>query len=338
MSVETFKIMLDKMLNHVGEQGSISIIYHGGEPLLRGLEFYKDVTAIINERGGRKRIDACIQTNGTLINEKFAEFIVENNIPCGISLDGPKEIHDANRVQCKSKRGTFEKVMKGIQALRAKGRNPSAIVVLTKASLPKMREIYNFFNSEGLDFKVNPVDLIGRSKAERDSLEITPVEYGQALVELFDLWFNDKQTKIHIGNLFDAMSSLTKGFYNECIFSNRACGGSYIGLTPNGDVYPCNRFSSYPNFKMGNIVSDEIPEIFGNQIFTSFGRRSDSLQMCASCEYRPFCNGGCSSRAYSYHNSINERDFYCPSIKMIFGHITKALESEININGGTYGN
>ena len=329
LALSTFKVLVDKMLAAVGDCGSISLVYHGGEPLLRGLDFFSEASAFIAQRGGRRRIDVSIQTNGTLLDDRFADFLVQQDIPCGISLDGPRQVHNANRVTCRAKQGSFDLAMRGINKLRERGRKVSALAVLSKVSLHQLRDIYDFFNEEGIDFKVNPVDLIGRSMAERQALEITPLDFGQALIELFDYWFNDAATHITISNLYDAMRSLAKGTYSECIFSNHACGGSYLGVAPNGDLYPCNRFSAYPEFRTGNILTDNLDDVFHSPCLVSFGQRSRELTECQGCEYRAFCNGGCTSRAYSHHCTVNARDFYCRSIKMMFGHIQHILQHEI---------
>lgn len=335
MTMETFEVLVDKMLQKVGEEGSISIIYHGGEPLLRGLPFFKEATDFLNRRGGRRRISTSIQSNGTLLTDDFADFIIENDIPCGISLDGPAEVHNFNRGMCRAKKGSFDLVMRGVEKLRSRGRKVSALCVLTRASLPKLKEIYEFFNSQGMDFKINPIDLIGRSAEEREALEISPVEYGRALTDLFDLWFNDRNTRISISNLYDAMRSLSIGIHTECIYASGACGSSYLGVSPNGDLYPCNRFSAYPEFRIGNVLEDNLSDVFRGGCLVQFGRRSDELKECASCEFKPVCNGGCTSRAYSRHHSISERDYFCASIKAVYGHVQKVLGNELEV---AYGN
>jgi uncharacterized protein len=293
---------------------------------LRGVDFYKQALRIF-ERSGSGRIAGSIQTNGTLLGDEFADFIVEHDLPCGFSIDGPEDIHNANRMGADE--GSFRAAMMGVEKLRVRGRKCAAITVVTKISIPHMHAIYDFFNGEEMNFKTNPVDLIGRSRAERERLEITPAEYGRALTTLFDSWFDDQNSKITISNLFDAMRSLATGTFTECLYSNRACGGSYLGIAPNGDVYPCNRFSAYPAFRIGNLLTQSLTEIQGHSVFADFNKRSESLAECTGCEFRPFCNGGCSSRAYSYHQTVLSRDWYCPSIKMIFKHVRQRLEKEV---------
>ena len=191
MSIDTFKTALDKLIAAAGE-GSVDIIYHGGEPLARGFDFIKATTKIIEESHYRERVRADIQTNGTLLDDKVAKFLVEHNISCGISLDGPKEVHDANRVYKCGKKGSFDDVMAGIDNLREAGYAPGVLSVVTKKSLGKEKEIYDFFNSEGLSFGLNPIDLVGCLKSKEDELGITPKEYGQYLISriLEILWLH----------------------------------------------------------------------------------------------------------------------------------------------------
>lgn len=327
MSEETFSVLLDKMDSFVGPLGHMTLIYHGGEPLVRGLDFYKFASKKIQQLGKHK-VDACIQTNGTLIDDKVADFLIEQNLSCGISLDGPEELHDSNRY-FHNRKGSFKKSMEGIKKLRERGRNPGALTVITKKSLPRVKEMYNFFNQNKLNFQLNPIDLTGRAKDENPNLVITPQEYGQVLVELFDCWYNDTNTNIKITNLFEAMQSITDGQHRGCLYSTSSCGRKYLGVNPLGDVYPCSRFTSNDKFLMGNVHKESIDTMFEASIFKEFNSRNQGLEECKPCEYESLCNGGCTSRAYSQSGEIGTKDYYCDATKMIFKHIENTLNQEV---------
>lgn len=328
MSEETFSIGLDRMLDRVGPQGRLSIIYHGGEPLMRGIDFFKFAQGLIAEKKGNRSVRTNIQTNGTLIDDKIADYLVESGIGFGVSLDGPPSIHDANRIRCDGK-GSFNDVMRGVDNLRKRHSFPGAIAVMTRRTIENIPGLYSFFNGENIGFKISPVDLSYRSDAVRKELEISPMEYGKALIELFDLWFADENTRIDIVNFSDTMRALAREAVLECTYSKGSCGTSYIGLSPNGDVYPCNRFTSMEKFKVGNILTDSLDDIFASQMMADFRSRRTSQESCVPCEYNKVCNSGCASRANSYNGTVMAKDYYCTSTKMLFRHIARALNHEI---------
>jgi uncharacterized protein len=203
------------------------------------------------------------------------------------------------------------------------------LLFLQKKSLGHLKEIYNFFNSEEMDIKINPVDVIGRSSKQREKLELTPFEYGVAMNELFDIWYNDRNTNIVITNLMDAMRSVAKGYNHGCLFSEKTCGTSFIGVTPFGDVYPCNRFSHNPEFKLGNVLQDNLEEIFAHSVSLEFRRRASIIEDCQKCSYKKICNSGCPSRAYSEFGIITHKDYYCNANRMIFAHVEETLRREV---------
>jgi uncharacterized protein len=324
MSKETLRNLIFKMRDYAGDK-HVSIIWHGGEPLLRGINFYKYANSVVKESG--KKMEMNMQTNGTLITDNVADFLAGSGMSVGVSLDGPEKIHDANRVY-PSEIGSFNGVMKGIDNLRKRTKRASAIAVFTRHSLRNLREFYDFFNNERIDIKVNPIDLAGRATIDQENLVLKPEEFGGAMNDLFDMWFYDSNAKIEISNFMDAMKSASFGHHFGCLYSGDSCGKSYISVSPNGDVYPCSRFTSEAKFKLGNINNETIEEMFQKPVFMDFGARRASLEGCNDCEFKKICNGGCTSRAYSFHGTINKPDYYCKSTQMLFAHIRDVLDQE----------
>jgi len=300
-------------------------LWHGGEPLLPGMDFYRDVISLQNKYYAQlKGVSNSIQTNLTLLNEKFLNFLVQNKIDVGFSLDGPKEINDSARV-FKNGKGTFDKIMENVALMKEKNLKLRAIAVLNKKSINKLVELYSFFKTNEISFKVHPLVYAGRFKQNEEELEISQEDYGDALIKLFDVWFNDKEYKINIEPLYQYLGNLITGKPRECstLFS---CQERFISIDPEGNVYPCGRFSSISEFCYGNINQEPIEKILSSPIRRKLlERNSDSIKDCQICKYKKICNGGCMNNAYNAGN-IFGKDDYCSAYKKIFEYLSSTLK------------
>lgn len=308
-------------------------IWHGGEPLLMGKEFFKKVrnlqkkyTASISNH----RIRNGIQSNLTLLDQEFLDFLRSESFSLGSSLDGTEEMHNCTRVY-RNGQGSFEKVMEAMGLVEdATGSKPGTIIVLTRDKMDHLDEIYHFFKENKINFEVNYPSIAGGALKRRDSVEVTPRAWGEAICRLFDLWFYDKtEPFIEIPVLSKYAVGVLTGDAGYCSFSG-TCREKYLSISPNGDVYPCGKFGPSDSFKLGNIDTDSLNQIMNcdTQIYLA-SRDIDNIEDCKLCDYRRICNAGCLYNAYLETGNPLQKDPLCEGYKLIFSHVKLRLKNEI---------
>lgn len=344
MDSKTVETMLSKLLT-MPDRERVTFIWHGGEPLLMGLDFYRHVGDVQRTLGKGKEIRNLIQTNCTLVTDAVLNFCEDNDFHIGSSMDGPREIHDLTRVYPNGA-GSFDAVWRGVQMTRERNKlfrkrgkegkqagylGGGVIVVLNRHNVDRLDEIYDFFRSHRIPIKVNPLIRSGRARLDYEDLSIGPAEYGQALVKLFDRWFTEPETSIDVDPLSDILGDLMTGVPTGCS-SGKTCRDGFISIGPNGDIYPCGRFDGIAEYHLGNIREADITEVMNggrNAVMARRGTR-DVDPSCESCKYRSLCNSGCMHNGYTQAGNVLDKDFYCPSYKMLFRHLETALDMELS--------
>ncbi len=339
MSSKTLENFIEQMLSIPGKD-NVHFIWHGGEPLLMGLDFYREAVNIQNRLNKNKKIDNCMQSNATLIDDKVLDFCEEYNFDIGSSLDGPEEIHNLTRVYSDG-RGSFKDVWKGLQMLkqrnaelrkRAKeGEHPKylgggAITILTSKNIGRINEVYDFFKTNKMSIKINPLIKSGKAKNNFEELSIGPKEYGKSLVKLFDSWFYEKEKGIDVDPLSSILGNLMTGKPVNCNFGE-SCRNSFISVGPLGDVYPCGRFDGVKEYWLGNVNETSMDKMINSKSHLSMSKRK--VEECSPCKYNKICNSGCMHNAYMKKGSIQDKDYYCASYKILFEHLDKALNLEL---------
>lgn len=327
MSPETLGNSIKKVAIFNGKNKESCFIWHGGEPLLVGLDFYRCIMEIQKEMGKEYRFKNEIQTNGTLINEETADFFKEYNFSLGLSLDGPQELNDKTRLYKKDRngsKGTFTDVLTSIHLLKQKRINVGIIVVLNRHNINNMPLVYQFLKTNKLNARFNPLLKFGRAVENYEDLVISPDEYKKAKLKLFDIWAND-EAPVHL-DCFEGMirNILKDGHSSECTFSD-SCQKDFISIGPQGDVYACDELSSAEEFRYGNINENSLEEILLNPTRQELLKRKENIEECKSCEYQKLCYGGCMSHAYAFTGSIMSRDPYCSAYKDLFERISHEI-------------
>jgi len=312
--------------------GVTNILWHGGEPLLMGIDFYKTAVKLQNEIPNHK-FNNSVQSNGTLLNNELVDFFEKHNFQIGLSLDGYKATHNINRPQ-KNGKSSFEETAYWIKELKRKKIGGSSICVLNKNTAPHIIDIYNFAKNNAINFKFNPQLPAGRAKVNFD-LALTPDELADTYIKLFDMWFYDESDFIpriepfediieNIGYNKNSKSNIP----SECVFNNN-CANSFMAIEPNGNVYPCGRFTGNHDFLYGNINEREFADILDNPVRDKFMERHQGLTECDSCEYKMICNSGCPNHSFLFYGSIQHKDPLCITYKKLFKHIEIALIDEL---------
>lgn len=310
----------------------LSLIWHGGEPLLWGIENYRAIFAFMKEELSEVQYKNSMQTNLSLINEEFIDLFMQHNVHIGFSLDGIKHINDSQRVDVAGA-GTFDTIMEKVAICKERGLSIGCIIVGSKKHIGHIPELYQFLCNHNLNFKFNPLFAAGEARNNTDEIGITPDEYAEMAIELFDLWYNDNEHNIKESNFEEIASNLLSNNPSSCMFGKN-CQEHFFAIAPDGDIMQCGRFcdTSLKEYAYGNLregtLSDILPRIKQSEAY----KRSEFIEKssCRRCKYYDICNGGCLHDGFLKSGDFKSKTFLCSAYKKIFSHIENRLEETIN--------
>lgn len=302
----------------------INFIWHGGEPTLLGIDFYQKAVDFQQKFAKPNQlVHNSMQTNGTLIDDKWVTFFQDNHWNVGISLDGPPVIHNLARVDTQN-RGTFASAKRGLDLLRAAGMSVGCITVLNANTIDKYQEILSFFHNLNIPLKINRCTARPDDPKNIQDLAISPMNYTKVILEAFDLWLQKDDPEFKV----DPMEHLVKmmlGFgTNLCQFSG-ACR-KFITIDYNGDIYPCDEFGE-EKYRLGNLMENGIGEVVASERFKQYySGRESVLERCRGCEWIDICNGGC-FREWGGRKTIKNprEEEFCQARQLLFLTIREKL-------------
>lgn len=314
MSMETIETLVRKMCSY---QKNLLFTWHGGEPLLPGLDFYKKVMDIIEKYSDGHEIKHVVQTNGTLIDKDFACFLVKNKFEIGISLDGTKRTHDLNRI-LPTGYGTFDKVMRGVNFLREFGYNPSTISTVTKETLPYAVETFDFLTKNGFKkLKFSPV-----YDSATDSFSISNDEWFEYIKQVFYRWLELDDDTISVREIDEVISWFGDEPFDLCSTKNICL--SWASIDPDGELYPCEYLRSEMSY--GNIKDISIEEMFKGIAFNKFKQKFlHTPEKCKQCEFYKFCGNGCPAIRVDEMGNLKHDGVYvyCKERRRLYEEIKK---------------
>lgn len=314
--------------------------WHGGEPLMRPLSFYKKALGFQKQYAKGRIIDNCIQTNGTMLTDEWCEFFHENNWLVGVSIDGPQEFHDEFR---RNKQGlpSFQNVMKGINLLKKHNVEWNAMAVVNDFNADYPLEFYHFFKELGCHYiqftpiveRINPhtdgrhlASLSEEGEGELADFSITPKQWGKFLCTIFDEWVRQDVGNFYI-QIFDSTLANWVGEQPGVCTMAKNCGHAAV-MEFNGDVYSCDHFV-FPEYKLGNIYDNSLIEMLYSEKQLAFGY-SKSLSLpnkCKECEFLFACNGGCpKDRFASTRNGEKGLNYLCNGYHQFFQHVAPYMD------------
>lgn len=331
------KIVLQlKELYKDNHHRKINFIWHGGEPLLWGIDNYRTIFSFMKRELSGYNYRNSIQTNLTLINEAYIDLFVEYKVHVGFSLDGPREIHDRQRVDICGK-GSFDVVMDNLQRCRKKGLSLGCIVVGTKKHIGNIPKLYEFMVNNSLSFKFNPIFKSGEAKCHDEEYGITAEEYAQMTIELFDLWYKDTRHHIIESNLVEIASNLATGKPGGCLFGEN-CQDNFFAISPVGDVVPCGRFCDVESrlYAYGNLYQESLAEILAKIKTSQIYQRAEYIKQsdCGKCRFFSVCHGGCLHDGFLQSGDFKAKSFLCPAYQKIFAHIIDSVNELIKNREG----
>lgn len=325
--------LLKKLIKDLSEIGNskVTVIWHGGEPLLAGLEFYRLVVEEQN-RYTNVQFDNRLQTNAILLDREWIAFFKENGFGIGISLDGTRQIHDQHRkdAQC---RPTFDRIMKNIGLMKEVDLKFGLIQTTTAKSIPSMQESQEFFYHElGLrSWNVNFVDekSCQESVSSDASIALSNNDLWQVYDKLIDFWLIANDRSLIIDELDQFVAAALDRKPSCCHFSG--CCGNFSCVDYNGLVYPCDRLCSEPKDVIGDLREASMSEIMNGDKARKFRVEARALHKdCLVCVWQPFCNNGCTAM-----RDNNDKYRHCDVRQKIFNRVRVIVDNQKK-KGGDY--
>lgn len=339
ISINTVKKILEEYCIYLQdfpkEERFLTIIWHGGEPLIVGMGFYKKILRLQQEYSNKFGVKFTngIETNGTLLTEEWVDFLSQNNFQIGISLDGPKLVHDIHR-RGKDNLSSFSKTLKGIDILELKKIPFSVISVITNKNHQYYKDMLNFFLS--LKYLRYADFLPGYDPSGRIEY-LSPENYGNFLVSLFDYWIRKGgNKKIQIRYFEDIILKISNQIKKNTPVGCEIMGrcGEIQYVNEDGELYPCVTLPQSPELFIGDFHKNNFNDMLKSENYLNFQNRFNDLHIdCQSCNLYSICEGGCATRRfYQPNQKANGKDYFCLARKMIMNRI-KQYCKEVNKNG-----
>ncbi len=337
MPPEVLENFVDQYIN-TQKAPVVTFAWQGGEPTLLGLDFFRKVVDLQKKYANGKTIQNAFQTNGVKLDDEWCRFFLENNFLVGISIDGPRDIHNAYRVY-KSGRSSFDDVMRGISFLKKHRVEFNTLTCVHRENEKKGALIYRFLKRIGSRYmqfipiveQKSEVELHSQNpESQVTEWSVSAGNYGQFLVDVFNEWVKKDVGKIFV-QMFDVVLANWYGVPpGLCVFSE-TCGKA-LAMEHNGDVYSCDHFVN-PEYKLGNIMNSSLGDLVESPFQQSFGSdKNDKLPAyCRECTYRFACHGGCPKHRFIKTPDGDEGlNYLCEGYKKFFSHVDPYMKFMAN--------
>ena len=340
-------LMSDEMLEQFTREyieaqtmNQVLFTWHGGEPLLRSIDFYRKALSLQQKYAGGKRIDNVIQTNGTLLTDEWCEFFAQNHWLVGISIDGPQPDHDHYRLTAAGK-PSWKKVMQGIKLLKKHGVEWNAMAVVNAYNANHPLEFYRFFKENVCQFlQFTPIverltrhedghtlaSLADKNEISLSEASVAPEQWGYFLCAIFDEWVRKDVGKIFV-EIFDCTLANWMGISPGICAYSKECGHAGV-MEHNGDVYSCDHFV-FPEYKLGNIRDHSLIDMLYGEQQQEFSRLKHSSlpRQCKECDMEFACHGECPKNRFmkdKYGDS--GLNYLCPGYYHYYQHVAPYMD------------
>lgn len=297
--------------------------WHGGEPLLAGIPFFKEVVRLQRKLGKDAKINNAIQTNGILIDDEWAAFFKHNDFGVGISLDGCREAHNRFRVDY-NRKGSFDRVIKAIETLRAWKIEPGILQTFTRSNIAYTEKNFLFL-IEKLGVKsigINPFYDLEGINTDMVGQTLSPEEFTTALKTYVRLWLRKKHSCLKIREICDFLAgTLGKIASTPCFYG--LCEVVFC-IEWNGEVYPCDQVPGKEEFLCGNLVHQSLEEILNGPAWRKYIERISILtETCRTCSWLVACNNGC---PFLREGGVEGIYYYCKSRQEMFAYFDRLIK------------
>ena len=320
--------LLEKLIRDAAASspGAVSFIWHGGEPTLAGLGFYKKVVELEKKLIPKGReVWNNLQTNGLLLNDEWCRFLRDNRFDVGISIDGSELVHDKNR-RTVSGEPTYRRVLSSVARLRRFGGDPDLLCTVNAESLSDPLGVYRALRDAGASWIQFIPIVIRREDGSLSPLSVTPAGYGDFLIAVFDEWVTRDLGKCDVQLFAETARILAGGEASLCTM-RETCGRVLIA-EEDGGVYSCDHFVDDLH-RLGNLRAGKLSRMAESGFQREFGRaKSASLTaFCKACSYLRFCHGGCPKDRFGKSPAENEGQYIlCEGLLKFFPHAVPVLE------------
>lgn len=351
MSPEAQERYIRQLIESQPRVAEITVAWQGGEPTMMGLDFFRRAVELEAKFGHPgQRIVNTLQTNGTLLDDEWGEFLAQSEFLVGISIDGPREMHDAYRVD-KGGKPTFDRVMRGLDVLKRHGVEWNVLTTVHAANGDHGRRVYTFLRDElGAEF-VQFIPVIERATPETIEIaeagwgagvhgrplytqsgslvthrSVGPEQYGRFMIDVFEEWVRRDIGEVFV-QLFDTTLARYHGEPGGMCVHAETCG-SLLAIEHNGDLYSCDHFVE-PNYLLGNISDRPMLELVALPRQVEFGLdKRDSLpSYCRECDVRFACNGGCPKDRFTVTPDGDPGLHYlCAGYRAFFRHVAAPMQ------------
>jgi uncharacterized protein len=330
----------------------ITVAWQGGEPTLMGLDFFTRAVELVEQyRRPGQTVQHTFQTNGILLDDEWCAFFKQHNVLVGLSVDGPRELHDTYR-RDRGGRGTFDRVMQGWRHLRRHGVEFNILCTVNAANQAHGRAVYQFFRDELGATWIQFIPIVERATDETIGIanlgwgdrpgskrllytqsgnrvterSVGGEQYGRFLVDVFEEWVRRDIGQVYV-QLFDVTLEAYFGRHLLCIHAP-TCGYG-PALESNGDLYTCDHFVE-PRFLLGNINKTHMLTLVSSPEMRQFGdnKRDTLTAQCRTCEVRPLCNGGCPKDRFALSRDGEPgHNYLCAGLELFFRHTAPAMRA-----------
>lgn len=340
------RVMSDELLERFVQEyiqaqtmSQVLFTWHGGEPLMRPLSFYRKAVALQEKYAFGRQIDNTIQTNGTLLTDEWCEFFKEHNWLVGISIDGPQDFHDEYR-RTASDKPSWQKVMRGIRLLRKHGVEWNAMAVVNDFNAGYPLEFYHFFKEMGAKY-IQFAPVVERMAAHSDGrhlatlvdqecpvadFSVSPAQWGDFLCAIFDEWVRHDVGQTYVGIFDCTLANWVGERPGICVYA-KECGHAGV-MEFNGDVYSCDHFV-FPEYKLGNIRDKTLVEMLYGEQQRQFSclKHASLPKQCKECEWEFACHGECPKNRF-----VNDRygnpglNYLCSGYRHFYEHVAPYMD------------
>lgn len=322
------------LASHDGPE--VDFAWQGGEPTLCGIDFFRRAVELQRRHAGGRTVTNALQTNGTLLDDDWGRFLHEHRFLVGLSLDGPRELHDRHR-RDRGRAPTFDRVMRGLAVLQRHRVEYNTLTVVSSANVHRPIDVYRFLRDAGsrhLQF----IPIVERTLPADESLDAAPprhgdptpetvpaADYGRFLTRIFDRWVRNDVGRIFVRD-FDTALAAWSGLPPSLCVHAPECGRA-VALEHDGTVYSCDHYV-YPSHRLGRIQDTPLEAMVDSPFQAGFGRdKSATLpRQCRACPVRFACQGGCPKHRFlATADGEPGLNYLCAGYRAFFTHIDPAM-------------
>ncbi len=344
------EVLSSFIANYIASQpaGPVEFVWQGGEPTLAGIPFFERVVALQRPFARTRTITNALQTNGTLLTDDWCAFLKAHGFLVGLSLDGPREIHDRYRVD-RGGRGTFDRVIRGLRLLQKHNVDYNVLAAVARDTARRPLDVYRFLRTEGVEFiQFNPIverladepDATcglrlakpARLDQEPDRVDlapwaVVPDEYGDFLIALYEEWVRRDVGRVFVMNFEWALNAWIGNPVPVCVHAEE-CGRALV-VEQDGDVYACDH-CVYPEYRLGNVATQGLAALADDSQRSGFGVVKDGAlpSQCRECDVLPACRGGCPKHRF-LTSAVGDPglQYLCAGYRKFFRYIRKYLRA-----------